>query len=244
MKDILIFTDGASSGNPGPGGWGAIICTPEGHVTELGGSNPQTTNNRMEITAALEALRAVKDLPGRADVYTDSVYLIRGITQWIWGWQKRGWKTAEGAEVANADLWRTLWGLVIDRDKKVGKTGWHFVRGHAGIPGNERCDEIAVAFTRGKRPSLYRGPLIQYGVPIHDLPEDTSIPESALKPKEKKAQAYSYLSLVNGVARRHSSWAECEAQVKGRSGAKFKKAMSAQEEEKILRSWGVSPDQL
>jgi ribonuclease HI len=212
-------------------------------VTELGGGDRETTNNRMELTAAIRALVRVQDLPGKVDLHTDSVYVIKGITQWIWGWRKREWKTAEGGDVSNVELWKTLFSVVMRRGKE-GPVGWHYVRGHAGIPGNERCDEIAVAFSKGRRPSLYEGPLLGYGVAIHDVPDDTSVPESANQPRAAKVAAYSYLSLVNGVARRHRSWPECEAQVKGRSGAKFKKAVSAADEASILQAWGVRPEAL
>src|SRR2546422_530241 len=96
---IIVFADGASSGNPGPGGWGAIIATPEGQIVELGGGDPQTTNNRMELMATIRALETPESQSGPVALYTDSVYVIRGITQWIWGWRKNGWKTAEGKEV-------------------------------------------------------------------------------------------------------------------------------------------------
>ncbi len=238
----LIFADGASSGNPGPGGWGAVIAQPDGRITELGGSDPETTNNRMEMTGVIRALvRLERDSPDvvEMDVLTDSVYVIRGITQWIWGWQKNGWKTKEGKEVTNQDLWKKLAQLV--RGKKI---EWKFVRGHAGIPGNERCDEIAVAFSKGRPISLYQGSLLQYDVAIHDLPESFEIPESANRPREVKAPAFSYLSLVNGKLHRDQTWAQCEARVKGRPGAKFKKATSAADEAKILEEWGYSASAL
>jgi ribonuclease HI len=171
---------------------------------------------------------------------TDSVYVIRGITQWIWGWQKKGWKTAQGEDVSNVDLWKRLSALVSRRGKE-NPISWKFVRGHSGIPGNERVDEIAVAFSKNQRPRLYRGPLLQYDVAIHDLPDDFTVPEPRpLGAKAEKKTAFSYLSVVNGVAMRHKTWPECEARVKGRPGAKFKKAMSASEEAEILEAWGFS----
>jgi ribonuclease HI len=236
-NSIIIFTDGASSGNPGPGGWGAILLLPTHNrqVLELGGGERNTTNNRMELTAII---RALDETPGKSeeiDIFTDSTYVIRGITQWIWGWKKKGWVSLEGKEVANQDLWKTL-----DRQVQVRKVSWHYVRGHSGIPGNERTDEIAVSFSQGKFPNLYEGPFNQYSVPILKIPSDTSLPEMK-DPSKTKAKPYSYLSLVGQVAQRHSSWTECEARVKGQSGAKFKKAMSQQEEIQILESWGISP---
>lgn len=194
----------------------------------------------MELLAAIEGLKAVADRPEEVHLFTDSTYLIRGITQWIWGWKKRGWKTAEGKEVANEDLWREL--FPIAHGAKKGKIHFHYVRGHTGNPGNERVDEIAVAFTQGRWIDLYRGPLLGYGVAIHDIPEDTSLPEP--RAKEEKKAAHSYLSLVNGRLRRHANWAACEAEVKGRSGAKFKKTSSPANELEILAEWGLSEEDL
>jgi ribonuclease HI len=233
----VIFADGASSGNPGPGGWGAVVATPNGMVRELGGGVRETTNNKMELTAVIRALEDVRTVPGDLAIYTDSVYVIRGITQWIWGWRKRDWKTAEGGDVANVDLWKALSAQVAAR-KLLGEITWGFVRGHSGIPGNERVDQIAVAFSKGSRPSLYIGPLLRYSVAIHDIPEDTELPPMREREGPKPA-ALCYLSLVNGVLMRHSTWPECEARVKGRPGAKFKKAMTAEDEARILREWGV-----
>jgi ribonuclease HI len=230
---IVIFTDGASSGNPGPGGWGAVIAMPEGKILELGGRESSTTNNRMELTGAIRALITTKGADQRIHLYTDSTYVIQGITKWIWGWRKRNWITSEGKEVANTDLWKELSSLVQNQ-----KIEWKYVRGHTGVPGNERTDEIAVAFSKGVRPNLYDGPLLKYSVPIYDLPPDTDLPE--MKPKQAPSRPYSYLSVVDNVPMRHSTWAECETRVKGRSGAKFKKAMSLEEEIKILKLWGVS----
>ena len=239
---ILIFTDGACSGNPGPGGYGVIIAYPEGEIEELGAGESETTNNRMEMKAVVRALSRIGDRPEDVWVLTDSVYVIRGITQWIWGWKRRGWKTAEGKDVVNRDIWLQLDREVAARNK-IAAIDWKFVRGHSDIPGNERCDEIAVAFSKKQWIDLYKGPLLQYPVPFHDLPEDMSLPE--LKPRnEKKKAAYSYLSYVNGQLRRHSTWAECEAAVKGRSGAKFKKSTSADNEREIVAAWGLSPEAL
>lgn len=241
--EIIVFTDGACSGNPGPGGWGAIIVTPSGQVRELGGGTTSTTNNQMELTAAIEALITLASEPGKLWVYTDSVYVIRGITEWIHGWRRRGWRTAEGAAVSNRDHWEELARLVQQRGT-AGAITWKFVKGHSGVAGNERCDEIAVGFTKaaagaGARPRLYAGALLTYSYPILDLPPDQAVPEIKDR-KGPKAAAFSYLSVIDGIAMRHGSWAECERRVKGRSGARFKKAMSEDDERKILAEWGVS----
>ncbi|MFL5815774.1 MAG: ribonuclease HI [Bdellovibrionia bacterium] len=236
---VIVFADGASSGNPGPGGWGSIIATPDGKVVELGGGDPQTTNNRMELMATIKALEAPESQGQPVAVYTDSVYVIRGITQWIWGWRKNGWKTADGKDVTNQELWKRLSAALATREKSA-KVDWHFVRGHSGIPGNERVDQIAVAFSKGQSIRLFRGPLLEYTIAIHDIPADTSLPE--MRPRtEEKVKPLGYLSLVGATAMRHSDWTSCEKRVKGVSGAKFKKVMSAQEEAQVLRSWGVDP---
>lgn len=239
---ITVFADGASSGNPGPAGWGAIVATPEGQVTELGGGSPSATNNQMELLAVIRALRHLERVPGRIALHTDSVYVIRGITQWSWGWRKKGWKTAEGEEVANQDLWKQLIALVAARGKE-NPIDWKFVRGHSGIPGNERVDVIAVSFSKGRAPRLYSGPLLGYGVAIHDIPEDTSLPEPRPR-QEAKAAAHSYLSLIGSKPMRHKTWAECERRVKGQSGAKFKKAMTPGQELEILAGWGYGLEDL
>lgn len=237
FNSIVIYTDGACSGNPGKGGWGAIVTLPSGHVKELGGVNESTTNNRMEMMAAIQALKYIKDEKLPVKFFTDSTYVIRGITQWIWSWRRNGWKNAEGNEVTNQDLWEKIFSLVMDRGSDA-KIEWLYSRGHVGNPGNERCDEIAVSFSKGKWVDLYEGPLLQYSVAVFDFPEDTSLPE--MKPKKEKQAAYSYLSYLNGEVYRHSNWADCERRVKGRSGAKFKKAMSASDEKQILQDWGLS----
>lgn len=243
MKDtakrpIVVFTDGAAKGNPGPGGWGAVIVTPDERVRELGGGSPHTTNNRMELTGPIEALHHLRRTAGAIALYTDSTYVIRGIREWIRGWRRRGWKTAEGNDVLNRELWECLSELAEQR----GKNGieWHYVRGHTGVAGNERVDEIADSFALRRDPDLYDGPLRDYPRRVLDLPADTSLPQSSssgYKGAAPKAP-YSYLSVVDGVLMRHATWPECERRVKGRSGARFKKAKSADDEAAILRDWG------
>lgn len=238
----LVYSDGACSGNPGPGGWGAIVCTPELKVTELGGGEQGTTNNRMEMMGALRALEFLRDFKKPLWIYTDSTYLIRGITQWVYGWQKKGWQNSAGGDVANQDLWQELVALTRRRTGPA-KVDWRYVRGHQGYPGNERVDEIAVGFSQGKWVDLYRGSLKDYGIDILELPPAVPLPEMKSNPGPKPT-AFSYLSFVNGVLQRHASWRECEAVVKGRPGAKFKKAMSAADELSIMKEWGVDPSRL
>lgn len=136
MKTITIYTDGACSGNPGPGGWGAILKYND-HQKELNGGAADTTNNRMELMAAISSLQSLKE-PCQVDLYTDSVYVRDGISKWIEGWKRNGWKTAAKAPVKNAELWQEL-----DAARKIHKVTWHWVKGHAGHPENERADELA-----------------------------------------------------------------------------------------------------
>lgn len=144
-----IYTDGACTGNPGPGGWGVVVYFTDGSVYEIGGKAAQTTNNRMEMQAAIAALQFLTKLEKHAvTLYTDSQYLINGVTKWVKGWKKKGWKTAEGKAVLNQELWETLDQL---NNRLV---TWQYVRGHAGNVGNERCDAIARAFANGKTPYL------------------------------------------------------------------------------------------
>ena len=133
---VVVYTDGACKGNPGPGGWGAWLRWGE-HQRELFGGEPATTNNRMELTAVIEALASLKRRVPVA-IYTDSEYVRNGITTWIHGWKARGWRTADKKPVKNIDLWQRLDGLVGAHDVQ-----WHWVRGHAGDPGNERADQLA-----------------------------------------------------------------------------------------------------
>ncbi|MEQ8286407.1 ribonuclease HI [Thalassospira sp.] len=133
---VEIYTDGACSGNPGPGGWGAILRF-KGVEKELSGGAPETTNNRMEMMAAISALEALKR-PCVINIYTDSSYVRDGITKWIFGWQKRGWKTADKKPVKNVELWQRMLEAL-----KPHQVDWHWVKGHAGHPENERCDELA-----------------------------------------------------------------------------------------------------
>ncbi|QFT33680.1 Ribonuclease HI [Labrenzia sp. THAF82] len=133
---VTIYTDGACSGNPGPGGWGAILRF-GGHERELQGGEEETTNNRMELMAAIEALNTLKR-PCAVDLYTDSTYVRSGIREWLEGWKRKNWRTAANKPVKNADLWQAL-----DSARERHDVTWHWVKGHAGHPDNERADELA-----------------------------------------------------------------------------------------------------
>jgi len=133
---VVIHTDGACSGNPGPGGWGAILESGP-HRKEIKGGEPMTTNNRMELTAAIQALEALKG-PSDVDLYTDSNYLRGGITSWIKGWKRNGWRTADKKPVKNMELWQRL-----EQAEARHTVSWHWVKGHVGHDDNERADELA-----------------------------------------------------------------------------------------------------
>jgi ribonuclease HI len=141
VKRVQLITDGACLGNPGPGGWAAILRYNE-HKKELWGSEPHTTNNRMEISAAIEGLRALKE-GCEVEVVTDSEYLKNGITNWIHGWKRRGWTTASKQPVVNQDLWKTL-----DEEVNRHRTTWTWTKGHASHADNNRCDELATRAAR------------------------------------------------------------------------------------------------
>ena len=238
LSSITIFTDGSSRGNPGPGGFGAIIVS-EGRVSELGGREGHTTNNRMELQAAISALSYVSTLQLKTlnlKLFTDSSYLVNGITKWVYSWERRNWVTMDKKPVLNKDLWEKLLAITIYRNCE-----WRLVSGHVGVAGNVRCDEIATAFAGGLSPQLYSGLLASYPVEnVLDISHDaTAAQEKSANRAHSSAKAYSYVSLVGGVVQTHKTWPECEARVKGKS-AKYKKVLSADEEKKLIGEWSRS----
>lgn len=243
--DIVIYTDGASRGNPGPGGWAAVTIKNDdsrkgveqtqknAEVIEIGGREEKTTNNRMELTAAIHALREVKrsNIEHRTSnivVHSDSSYVINGVTKWVTGWQKNGWQTKTGKKVLNQDLWQSLSEL---NDELAPE--WEYVAGHAGTPGNERADQIATLLADNEEADLYEGPLSDYDIGLANGPS-IGHEAAAARKKGKKGKAYSYISMVDGKIKKHSTWAECEKRVKGVKGAKYRKAVSAEEESRIV----------
>jgi ribonuclease HI len=234
MNDkILIYTDGSSRGNPGPGGWGAIIL--KGHnVEELAGSHEKTTNNRMELSAVINALKKT-NTENQIRVYTDSEYLINGITKWVFGWNTKGWKTASGGDVLNKDLWQELMKLAGDRE-----IDWRKVKGHAGHPANERVDDLATMMADSIdnteiKINLFKGSIKDYPVDLTQPTQEQIAPTAEMR---KSAKAYSYVSLVDGKVETHSSWADCKDRVDGQSNARFRKAISKEEQDEIIKSWG------
>jgi ribonuclease HI len=232
MKNkIIIFSDGSSRGNPGPGGWGAIIAD-EKKALEIGGRENHTTNNRMELLGAINALASIKQSKEEIILNTDSSYVINGITKWVYGWQKNGWINSTKDEVSNRDLWEEL--IKVSDSKKI---KWNYVGGHIGVPGNERCDEIATSFADNEKIKLFKGKISDYEFNLSDT-KGNGIKIS--KKSKNKSPAYSYLSLVHGVLHIDKTWLECEKRVKGVKGnVKFKKSASLENEKEILKEWGI-----
>lgn len=159
MEKIVIYTDGSSRGNPGPGGFGAIIVSKD-KVKEIGGREKATTNNRMEMRATIEALRLTPFAQGESvEIHTDSEYVLKGATIWIKNWQKNNWRTKDKRDVLNRDLWEEL---LLEMEKR--NVEWQKVVGHSGYVYNERCDKIATDFADGKNVRLYDGPKAGYKV--------------------------------------------------------------------------------
>lgn len=234
---MIIYTDGACLGNPGPGGWGAILYYSQNQsVVEIAGFEDHTTNNRMELKAAIEALRQIESGTSKVTIYIDSSYVVNGITQWVRSWQTKNWQTASGQAVANKELWQELVAVLASKEK-IAKIEWLQILGHSGIPGNERADQLAQGYAGKKNVSLFNGSYTGYGF---DLLSPPSLQKSRGPGSKGSSQkAYVYLSLINGVLERHKTWDECNTRVKGVPGARFKKAVSPADEAQILRDWGL-----
>ncbi len=209
-----IYTDGACTGNPGPGGWGVVIYFTDGSVYEMGDTAAQTTNNRMEMAAAIAALKLLQ-ASGQTQavtLHTDSEYLINAVTKWIKGWKKKGWKKADGNPVLNQDLLATLDQL------NTNQVSWEHVRGHAGNIGNERCDEIARSYAKGKPTSLQQfdfvskvtelsettASILTYNYPLPDsVASDLTIMEPSTPPTEELPREIRVTQLRNLVETLH-----------------------------------------
>lgn len=229
---ITIFTDGAAKGNPGPGGYGVVISSAN-TVTEIGAFKSRTTNNEMELSAVVVALKEVLRHNQPVAIYTDSKYVVEGAKGWIFGWQKNGWKTKTNADVANKELWQELLPLL----NKI-KIEWHKVPGHVGIIGNERADTIASTFAETGTFVLYDGPKTGYGFNIEDTTFDAVKAEERSSARKRSAQkAYSYISMVDGVIQTHKTWSECEQRVKGKKSTRFKKSLDANNEKEIIKDF-------
>lgn len=201
----------------------------------------------MELTAVIAALAYAMNNIAPTTIFTDSKYVVQGITRWVHGWEQNGWQTQNKTPVSHQALWQQLLDLVREREKEAPIT-WKAIPSHVGIIGNERVDTIATSFAKGDPEDLYRGTLSGYEHTIFPLPDDAFIAE---KKAEKRSQgsssssssqkAYSYLSLVDNVLMRHETWNECKARVDGKK-AKFRKALSQEHELEICQEWGISCD--
>ncbi len=229
-KEILIFTDGSSRGNPGPGGFASIVAS-DTEVVELGGREDKTTNNRMELKAAIIALSYVRSLREKMSVklFSDSSYVINGITKWVSGWRQNNWQTKDKKDVMNRDLWEEL--AELDSSLSV---VWKYVAGHAGHGANERCDRIATAFADNEPTTLYTGSRSGYRVLI-EVPRGE---QKSVKGKSgSSGKAYSYVSMVEGKISTHQTWDECKRRVNGQRFARFRKALSLEDEKAIYEEF-------
>ena len=220
----IIFTDGAARGNPGAGGWGAVILTDDS-VIELGGREDHTTNNRMELMSAIRALESIQN-DREMTIYTDSAYLVSGITRWVKGWAENDWKTSKKEDVLNKDLWERL----VDATAHT-VIDWKIIKGHSDTPLNERCDVIATSFADKNPVVLYNGSRERYGIDVNIKSQISNV-----KPKSK-SKVYSYVSLVDGEIKVHKTWEECKARVHGVPNARYKKSVSPADEEEVIREY-------
>jgi ribonuclease HI len=239
-----IFTDGSSRGNPGKGGYGSIIIVSKDntpvYVREIGKGENMTTNNRMELSACIKAFENISDMEKKypptekIKVFTDSSYVVNGITKWVKGWQKNNWQTKEKKDVLNKDLWESLY-----VNTKKYNVDWQVIGGHIGIKGNERCDEIATAMADDKDIELFDGVYDKYSIKdILDMKHDEQMLSNKGESRNRSnAKAYSYVSMVKNIIKVHETWADCEKRVKGVAGAKYKKALNQEEEVALIKSW-------
>lgn len=248
---IVIYTDGSSLGNPGPGGWGSLIVTSykesmtkedkdSSKVIELGGKDPNTTNNRMELTAIKESFSYILDrkIDGDITLYTDSSYARDGLDGWVYGWEKNGWKTKTGEDVSNQDLWKELAGQLF-RLKKSRNVNLVKVSGHHGVVANEHVDNIATSFAHNEQVLLFTGSLSHYESLTG---EEITLSNKTHGNKKSKSGsssqlAYSYVSLVDGDVFVDKTWPDCEKRVKGKKGVKYKKVFSKEEEEDLINEF-------
>ena len=273
MKNrVLIFADGASRGNPGRGGYGTVVVSGLAEnfnsnsgvleIKELGGRDNMTTNNKMELSAVIEGLRycgkvGLDNQNTEFSIYTDSKYVMNGAEGWIFGWKKNGWKTKAGEEVKNQELWEDLSDLM--QGKKI---NWVLLPGHAGVAGNERCDQIATLFADNvsgeisSNPKLFEGSFKKYEeIKSGEIAIETSKlldvfynpslikmakddkNASGAKKSGNSAKAFSYVSKVDGKIYIDKNWVDCEKRVKGTKGALYKKSVSLNDQENISRDF-------
>lgn len=256
MKNkVLIFADGASRGNPGRGGYGTVVVSGieenfnsnSGvlHIKELGDRDEMTTNNKMELSAVIAGLKYCEKigLNNTADfsIYTDSKYVMNGAKSWIYSWKKNGWKTASKEEVKNKDLWENMSDLIDGK-----KINWVLLPGHAGVVGNERCDQIATNLADNEEYKLFDGGFAIYGYPKildifynPDLIQSAKAEKKANGPKKTSSsvKAFSYVSKVEGKIHIDTNWSDCEKRVKGKKGVLYKKSVSLRDQENISKDF-------
>ena len=234
MSGTIVYTDGSCLRNPGPGGWGCRIIYPDQTVQELGAAEPNTTNNRMEMQAVIAALTQL-GTPAELKVYTDSRYVLDGLTKWLPAWQRRGWITSTGQPVKNRDLWQHLSRLIYHG------ICWQHVRAHRGDPNNERVEDIARGFASGSPPHLFRGRVGDPNDPVKAAV--APLPPVDSPPSRRRTSgaggAPRYVSIVNGVVAVDADWPACAARVQGVSKARYKKVRTPQEMAAFCAEHGV-----
>jgi ribonuclease HI len=237
-KQVTIYTDGASRGNPGKGGWGAILMT-EKEVVELAGRKDDATNNQMELEGAIQALAtAVKKFKGDIVVlHSDSAYVLGGLNSWLDGWVRNNWVTVTKKPVENKLQWQKLLALrdELGRDLQLVK-----VAGHSGHDYNDRCDELAVAYALDKKIPLFKGTYTAYIGYLAEHPPVSVQKKAKSSSSSSSKKAYSYISLVGGKVYRDTSWSACEARVKDTRGAKYKKVFSKEEETELMQDYTLA----
>ena len=240
---IIIYTDGSSRGNPGPGGFAFVAIYPnatgELRVDEEGGREVLTTNNRMEMMAVIAALKFFDNyydnhVTPQFEIRLDSAYVLNGATKWIHGWKSKNWITAGKEEVKNVDLWQKIDQLLVGK-----KISWVLLKGHSEIYGNERADVIATEYADGVKPQLFSGFLTQYPEAEEILNIKSSGGEGTKKNKKSKSSnsklpAHSYVSMVDGKINIDKTWDECKARVHKTKGALYKKSISESDERSII----------
>lgn len=236
----IIYSDGSSRGNPGPGGYGGMVFFASGKVVEFGGREDATTNNRMELLGAIVGLRIIRERATDTSpivINTDSAYTLNGATKWVYGWEKNGWQTSAKEPVLNQDLWQELMHEIRMLASKH-SIRWEKVKGHAGVTENERADMLATGFADNAPPLLFTGDASKYRefLKMYQLEPKTMATQKSTTKKSGK-EAYSYVSIVNGTAHADKTWAACEKRVKGVKGAKYQKVFSKQEEEALIQDW-------
>jgi len=257
-REVYVFTDGACSGNPGPGGWAAVIVFQEPtsknfFIRELGGHAENTTNNRMELLSISKAIdfldHAGKNLIidcNRIVIFSDSSYSLKGLEEWLPGWKRKDWKTLEGGEVKNRDLWELLDAQLSNWRSRSGNSQLIFkkVKGHSGNPGNERVDKIAVAWSQWREEDPT--PMDRSGAVPTDWLKPRMDPASAEQSLSQRfPQAFSqkfpfYASYLQGEFKTFGTWKECEAHVRGRGQAKYQKIASREQLLEVLVKWGLN----